>query len=550
MSDVPTKTRRPSIEKRKIASPHSQKEFHQFRAVTLHSKTVNNHSSTKAMVKAPPFRNVARGSGSNAPTENSVTRSTLSSHFGKKFKPWRRGKSIHSKLHGENSKKASGGASLKQQLRGLQRLQQKKMSEVPSSHELPPNDDATNEQMMEVQRKIDTIQEQILISQTSVKERENARKSHKTRFVDRQRTSRAYKHLMKQLQLINSQEEVNAGMRQSIHHELYKLALDQVYIAHYPLDITSYLSIYQNGSQTRRQVMNNRLLYKMAAQRQRVLERLHASSIMNCDSNYDVKASNIRPRQMQQVQWIHPSQYERVQHLSIWSTQLEQSTFSIVVPSNEQKQVSTVADDRFQVSMEATQRLVQEQERLEQELEGSSQDAGRTKKCADDNSTNFSSDNEDESDPLALSKPNCTPAQRSLDIEDDSSSSDTNSISQTADRNHDTSDSNEGSHHGVAEEFVGEISSAADSKIAATVASLRSLAAQKVKVNSNRKTSFIDDDDDFLLDTTAVDDAVLSNVFAHAKHYVPANDDSKGDKSKGWATQKQLPGQFRKKRRR
>jgi hypothetical protein len=53
-----------------------------------------------------------------------------------------------------------------------------------------------------------------------------------------------------------------------------------------------------------------------------------------------------------------------------------------------------------------------------------------------------------------------------------------------------------------------------------------------------------DDDDDFLV---AVEHSQeTDDVFAKAKDRVPAKI-PKGDKSQGWATQRQGPGQFRKK---
>jgi hypothetical protein len=75
----------------------------------------------------------------------------------------------------------------------------------------------------------------------------------------------------------------------------------------------------------------------------------------------------------------------------------------------------------------------------------------------------------------------------------------------------------------------------------ATASSLRDLAAR----NGKDVLGSDDDVDDFLV--ASMDD---TDVFANAKRHVPATDEAAGDKSKGWATQRQLPGQFRKKQRR
>lgn len=90
-----------------------------------------------------------------APTKHGLDR---------KFKPWRRGKS-------EKSNKRS---SLKQQLRGIERLLQK----------LPEGD---KERRDELENKVTTLKQEIDEKQKVIQEKKHADKAHGQRFLDRQR---------------------------------------------------------------------------------------------------------------------------------------------------------------------------------------------------------------------------------------------------------------------------------------------------------------------------------------------------------------------------
>ena len=92
-----------------------------------------------------------------APTKHGLDR---------KFKPWRRGKS-------EKSNKRS---SLKQQLRGIERLLQKQPQEE-------------TERRDELQKKIAALKQEIGDKQKVIQEKKHAEKSHGQRFMDRQRVS-------------------------------------------------------------------------------------------------------------------------------------------------------------------------------------------------------------------------------------------------------------------------------------------------------------------------------------------------------------------------
>ena len=370
----------------------------------------------------------------------------------------------------------------------------------------------------DLQAKMEDLKQQIASRGASEKERANAKKSHKMRFIERQRTTRLFKQL-------TSQSEQNDSQR------LYALALDQVYVAHYPLDHSSYLNLYQNNK--RRSTMNRRLLYKMASQRQRVLERLAS----DCT---------------QRVNWIPAEQYERIADVKTWSTDLERSTFGITVTDDKGSTAPKNAqptDSRFTAVSDRAQKLVEQQEQMEQAMIVDGEDLLREETNAtasdnkslddDDSGSAGSSSGEDDADPLAkstarLPRPQETPViteKGSKEGEDDVSSS-----SSSSDDDDDDTESSRNSNESASQN-KNQPGGSLIRKHPSTAAEKSSSAPVKLQK------------DDFLV-SAVDDDGQNNNVFANAKRHVPAVDDARGDKSQGWATQRQLPGQFRKKQRR
>lgn len=90
-----------------------------------------------------------------APTKHGLDR---------KFKSWRRGK----------SEKSNKRTSLKQQLRGIERLLQK----------LPEGD---KERRDELEKKVQALKQEIGDKQMVIQEKKHAEKAHGQRFLDRQR---------------------------------------------------------------------------------------------------------------------------------------------------------------------------------------------------------------------------------------------------------------------------------------------------------------------------------------------------------------------------
>jgi rRNA-processing protein Efg1 len=482
------------------------------------------------MVKAPPINGYG-GGGKSA------------SHS--KFKSWRRGKSTKAKNAGKPS------SSLKQQLRGLQRLQKKKSAEATEE----TIDEAQRKQ--ELQQRMDALQQQVENRQASEKERLNSKNSHKMRFIERQRTTRLYKQLMSQLKDQRQEER-----RDAIERELSKVALDQVYIAHFPLDQTSYLSIFQNGSSKRRLHTNNRLLYKMASCRRRVLERLATadSSLDHNDgaepeSNNETAESNVKKNRSQRVDWIDPSQYERIRHVTTWSTDQERETFGTAVVATSAAAAassSSTTNDSHKDSLDArfqglqptvTQTLLlQQQEKVERELEAELAEA--TASGNDMEATN--GDDDDDDDDLTRGDSD------SSDSDDDSHSSSDSTASSTKLSAPTTKQPATATDQGNdVESSDNEDSLVTDengkSESLTTTQALRNLAASKKSSQVAKNNAVEEDDDDFLVEATDAGAVADTDVFTHAKHHVPARNEAAGDKSQGWATQRQYPGQFRKK---
>jgi rRNA-processing protein Efg1 len=454
------------------------------------------------------------------PTNMVKADSSSSSHIlQRKFKPWRRGKSTKGKHTGKTNH-----TSLKQQLRGVLRLRKKNQGVLSA----------------EMEERLHDIQQQIQQRELSEKERRNATKSHKVRFLDRQKTMRRYKQLVSSLSKKNSSKEGVDDDDAEV--ELYKLALDQIYIAHYPLGDTSYLSLYNNNNNNKHRddgdasgdkdhhkqqglVMNARSLFKRATTRHRALEK---------SRNTDERVSS---------SWVPVEQYERLARTAPekWTTELERTTFGIQISSSsdhkqtlkkKQQQAAEEAakmDKRFQVSNQHTQ-LVDEAEQIEKDLEEAAVEG------------EFNNDDDDES---------IDNSDDASDDDDDDSNGTGSVMAETKNsKDDDVSAPNKAAENDDEAHAVGRSSDDSDDS------------SSSDSGDSSEESSDDDDDEDQTRDQTAttllVADGFLTaiptpNVFDNhnAAQRLPMDrNGGKGDKSKGWATQRQLPGEFRKRRKR
>lgn len=424
----------------------------------------------------------------------------------RKFKPWRKGKS-------EKSNKKS---SLKQQLRGLQRLLGK----------LPDTDD---ERLKELQAKIQALESEIGQKQNVIVEKKNAEDSHGRRFLERQKLSRQEKKIRQKPDHPNPDSQA----------ELYKVALDQVYVAHHPNDI-KYSSLFNKGE---RVVDQSRQLYRRAVTRRRILKDLPTT---------------------EKVNWIAADQYERLP--LEWTIQDEEKMFggSITRKGLKDKPKEKKTDDsRFAVAPSSHDAVLQAAEKIESEIKkeemeaeelGSASDssgsdeeksdkmAGKVNKkvpaAKESESGSSSNDSDDagadEADPLKPTKKVAVVANAS-----ESSSSDSDS----------SSDEEDNKASAIQKKEISKIvqkesdSSSDDSSSDDSSSDEEEEAKNDNGKKRSHKLEVKEEVDDFLVDAEGD-----TNAFENAKEQIPGQGESKGDKSRGWETQKQRPGDFKKKR--
>ncbi|CAJ1934268.1 unnamed protein product [Cylindrotheca closterium] len=382
-----------------------------------------------------------------APTKHGLER---------KFKSWRKGKSKFS------SKKGS----LKKQLRGHERLLSK----------LPEDED---DRRKELQKKIHDLKLEIGEKEQHLQEKKHAERSHGQKFLDRQRLVRKEK------------QERNGKSRKD---ELYKLALDQVYVAHHPNDV-KYMPLYQKGS---RVVDQSRQLYRRAVTRKRILKLLSSSSAPG------------------RCNWIPKDQYARLP--KDWTIQDEEKIFggSISRKDIKQKKEQGTDDSRFVVAsnhdalLQAAEQAETELNKEEEADDNKSVEVKSSVKSVGDSSSSSDSSSDDEEDAEAKQTETAHPVQS------DTSSDDSDSDSSSSDD--DSDDEN--------------------------IQKKPDLSLQRLIPNKE-----VDDEeeDDFLLDDNADEKKDGGNVFQNTAAQLPALG-QRGDKSKGWETQRQRPGQYKKQR--
>jgi len=440
----------------------------------------------------------------------------------RKFKPWRRGKS-------EKSNKRS---SLKQQLRGVERLLKK----------VSPEDDGRRQ---ELESKIKQLKQEIDEKQKVLLEKKNAEKAHGQRFLDRQRLTRQEKQARK----IKDKSEREA--------QLYKIALDQVYVAYHPTDV-KYMPLFRKGN---RVVDNSRQLYRRAITRRRILKTL----------TDEKKGSS----------WVSKDQYERLPSEE-WTIQDEERVFggSIsregVKEARKKAQQQAANDSRFTIAPQHDA-VLQMADEIEAKLDegddivaevgdsssheeslssdslsdrkSKDEDAARLKAKDDseDSSAESESDDDDELlDPMSKKAvqggkiPKTATMHRRPGVSSESSESDSSDDSSDEERAgaQDMSKKTEGRGKNEDSESSSSSSDSSDDDI--------DYARNRNGSRHGDEAEQEEEQDDFLMD--AKDDEEDHNVFSMTLKKVPALGDARGDKSKGWETQRQRPGQFKKRR--
>lgn len=415
-----------------------------------------------------------------------------SSHgLDRKFKPWRKGKS-------QNSKRRS---SLKQQLRGLERLLNR------------ATDKAHRESIDE---KIRVLKEEIAAKQEVERERENAKQSHGTRFIERQKLVRMEKSSNSNPNLSTVQKE----------EELLKTALDQVYVAHYPMEV-KYLPLFRQGV---RRVDPSKVLEQRAKTRRRILSEHFPEGKRPSSGTKS---------------WISEEQYNRVAALAKdkggWSVEQEREIFGEVSQKAAQ---SEKTDDRFTspshhallaAAEQAEAQLDEEVKEVEGQEKGTKTKPKSGNGSSDASSSASESSDDDKPDPLKPSKKRqrtekMASTNKKVEVESGKDASPVLGSSSEDDSSTSSSSSSD--------------SSSSDSSDNEDDASVSNKDTSDVKVSSDAVVDM--EDDDFLVPLAEASDDANHNVFAKPKERMSAIDEVKGDKSQGWATQQQGPNQYNK----
>jgi uncharacterized small protein (DUF1192 family) len=396
----------------------------------------------------------------------------------RKFKPWRKGKSANSKNR----------SSLKKQLRGYERVLQKKKSE------------GDQDNVKELEQKIEALKQEIAQKQQSLSEKKHAEKAHGQRFMDRQRLSRMEKQVRKQ---------------QNSDEQLFPIALDQVYVAHHPMDV-KYMPLFKRGQ---RVVEYSRALYRRAMTRKRILKQLSTQD---------------------RVPWIAPDMYERLLTKPLeWSIQEEERVFGGSIARKGKAATKSQASDdvRFATAsqhealLKAADQI--ESELLIQEENDTEKNPSAKQESSDDSSSSSSSSDSDSDDDddvkvnplnISLEKKNVEPSDE-LDSSSDSSSDDDD-------------DDDESLKQGTKRPLEN---------------SSNDPPRQKQPPSNQGNQGFNNqggkhEEDDFLVDATNDEDHDKSLFQKAGAQELPAWSSSRGDKSKGWQTQKQRPGEFKRRK--
>jgi hypothetical protein len=435
-----------------------------------------------------------------------------SSHgLDRKFKSWRKGKS--------DNPKSKNRTSLKHQLRGQERLLKR------------ATDD---DHRAGLQVKMDALKAEISAKESVELERVHAQKSHGTRFLERQKLVRQERNVRKNPNMSDETKET----------EMFKIALDMAYVAHYPHDVVKYMPLFYQGT---RVVDSGRHLYRRAVTRKRVLAKLTESS------------TSSEPR----VSWITSAMYDRLSQKGEWTPELEAATFggeagSATAAGENPEQGGAVQDNRFAMGNMESSALVEAAEEIEAKLD---QEETIQKKKNDDkpvqdkqvDSSGSSSESSLDSDddvgnkkaapllkkPAVDKKGNANYSDSDDSSDSDSSDSDSDEKAKAVNKGKRKSDSDSDSDSSDSDSSEDEAD--ADTVKVSHKTTLKGL--PEVETQKVEDTNI--EDDDFLV---SVDEVKDQEVFANAKSHIPGRDDNKGDKSKGWETQNQRPGQFKKKR--
>jgi len=449
----------------------------------------------------------------------------------KKFKSWRKGKG-QNQYDAMGEKKVSG-SSLKNRLRSQRRL----LSKLGDS----PDNSSSREK---IDASIKALENQIADRESTEREKKNANKYHQIKFFERQKLTRLERKANKKL--IEAKAAADFDDIKKIEAQLERIVLDQLYVAFYP-NHTKYISLFAENSKGGNDVLyhgDEKTHQKQIVIRQKLLERIQQQGDTFIQENLKKKSwVNLKFLVKRGILDKKYNFEEALQNGSdIYKTQGD--------AVNRQKDVARKRELQKQMDKEIKQR--------NEKLLSIEEDDGDNVKIMKDrkgkNLHNDDSDSDDRSQSSesvsdddsvdkqreGLNRPKpvtkvVSEETKSEDKNDSSSSSDSDSDSDSSSSSDSDSDSSDSSSDSDSDD------------------SNNSKETGKTNLSNPAKVSSAKDeeesDDDFLV---ANNDEKPENVFAKAykRREEEHSIGKKGDKSKGWTTQKQRPGEWKKKRQR
>lgn len=384
------------------------------------------------------------------------------------------------------------------------------------------SDEANEEKTKELRGKIAALKQEISQKQQSMVEKKHAEKAHGQRFLDRQRLVRMEKKVSKSE--CNSKEE-----------DLLRIALDQVYVAHHPNDV-KYMPLFKHG---KRVVDQSRQLFRRAVTRKRILSNIGKTTRVNWIGAQQYERLPKKEWTIQDEERVFGGSISRGNKDNTKSTKPEDSRFALA--SNHEALLKAAEQAETDLLMEENNEPVVENTNLVEKA----QKVQAKKDSSRSSSSDSSSDSEDDdADPLTSKAP--TKNTKKEQNDDDSSSSSDSDSSSSDDDSDDEADA-------TTKPTVSKTTTSKDSDSGSSSSDSSSdsdSSDDEDETKPEAKPTAMEEDeeeeevDDFLIDATDDND----DVFDKPAVSIPALSTVRGDKSKGFETQSQRPGEYRKKR--
>ena len=424
----------------------------------------------------------------------------------KKFKPWRKGKSTKNKSPGATGGSSSKSrASLKNTLRSQRRLLQKLPADGSSC------DPAAR---AVVEATIAQLEAEIAAKQQTQKERKNAEKYHQVRFFDRQRLVRLERTVRRSLDEAAAAADAEEAAR--LRAELDDIVRDKLYVAFFPND-TKYFSLFRGGERVvddaptaeKRQMIRNRIAQEYHG------GRLTSKSWFNLDEIKEMKS----PLAAKSSDGSDPSAGKRKRAADASTKSTNKAVKKVASGKKEE-------DDRDGVVARNVKASKEGGNKGNDSSDGDGSSSSSTSSSGDDDSDS------EQHKTKVIAKPTAKDDVEEIGDSDSSSSSSSSSSDSSDSDSSSSSDSDSSSD-----------SSSDDSEDEGENSNKKTLKAEpqpKMPAAANEES-----DDDFF-----ADDGDGKDVFEKAAQYSTGYEyeEAKGDKSRGWTTQKQRPGQWKKNR--